>query len=252
MSTESSPRVAEELERVRALPAALVELDPEFEPEGCPAKLIDKLERAHAEALPGWYRAYLETLGRSFAQLRCYADMDLRPKTLIKWLKQVAWRSPRYLQIGLADADSEFHLFVDRGIEGDGVGLVSFESPPGPEGVGYVRPFASRFSTYLLSAHATRLIGDMPAAGTISARGSETGKLAQVAKHLRQAGAELHPLSGSWDQVFVGPRALALVTELGGQESVAVYLGCTTRDEWWAIAGKLEHEVGLKIGRGPA
>lgn len=251
-STEPSPRAAAELERVRALPGVLAELDPRFEPEGWSNKEIAKLERVHGEPLPAWYRLYLETLGRSFAELRYFGDMDLRPKSLVKWMKRVEWRSPRYLQIGLGAHDSEFHLFIDRGEEREGLGVVSFESPPGPEGVGLVRRIATSFSTYILLGHATRLIGDMPAAGTIGARGPETGKLPRVGKQLRRAGAEAHPLSGAWDQLFVGGRVLALATEFGGEQSVSVYLGCMAHDEWWEIAGKLEHEVGLRIGRQPS
>ena len=252
MSSTDKPSPADaELERIRALPEALIELIPNFEPRGVPAKLIDKLERAQGSSLPDGYRLYLETLGANLGQIRYYGDTDLRPKTLIKWLQRVEWRSPRYLQIGLAEAGSEHHVFVDRGEDGQGVGVVAFESPPYEDEIDPILPVASCFSTYVLLVLATRAIGDMPASGTLGARGSETGKLPRLRSQLRRAGAEEHPLSGAWDKLFVGPRVLAHGCEIGDHKSLSVQLGCMAPDEWWELAGRLEHELGLKIVRGP-
>lgn len=240
---------------MRALPAALAELDPGFEAKGCPSEAIDTLERAHGRALPAWYRLYLETLGRSFGALRYYGDMDLRPESLVAWLTRIEQGSPRYLQVGLAAYDSEFHLFVDlegpAGEDALGLEVVSFESPPGPEGIGQVQRMASSFSTYLLLAHATRLIEDMPAAGTLGAQDPAQAKLPQVAEQLRRAGTTPHPLSGAWDQLHVGAGSLALSSEFGGQLPVSVYLGSASHEQWWALASSVT-QLGLKVGREPS
>ncbi len=224
---------------------------PGIELEGCPDKEIAKLEAAHGTSLPQWYRLYLETMGRSVGVVRYFGDVDLHPKTLLKWMKRFKWQSSRYLIVGIAQWDSECHTFVDLGEDGQGVDVVSFEYPPGPSDADDVFAVATRFSTFIFSVLALRTLTQMPAVGSLGARNLETGKLPALGRVLRRSGLEEHPLSGTWDKLFVGPRCIVHGYETGGEDSLSVTLGCMAVEEWWEIAGRLEHELKLKISESP-
>src|SRR5690554_5821378 len=222
-SSERRSMATSELERVLSLPAALAQLNPDMAKlKGCPAKEIAKLERAHGLPLPDWYRAYLESMGRSVGIVRYYQEADLQPKTVLKMLERVKWRSPRYLLIGLAAADSEFDVYVDRGEDGRGTTIVSFEYPLALEPPEPVLPLATGFSTYIFLALAVRVRNEMPANGVLSAGTRSPGLFPALRRQLGAYGAREHPLSGDWDKVFIGPRLIASGRELANEQSLSV------------------------------
>lgn len=249
-SNEENPQSLE-LERVSQLPAALSAIDPDLTIEGTPPKDIAKLEKSMGVPLPEFYRRYLELMGQSLDIVSCYQEISLDPKRLHKWLGRMKWRSPRYCMIGQCANDSGWDAYLDLGEDGRGVGVVMFEPPPigcSPE---LVAPLSSSFSTYLLVVTVLRCMQNMPAFGRLAARTQALGLLGPAGRILRRAGFEEHPLSSTWDRVFVSRRGLALVDEYGGTQSLSVMLGCAAIDEWRTLAGKLEHELKMKIVEGP-
>lgn len=241
-----------EIERVRMLPAALVAIDPSLEGrlEPCPAKSIAKLEKLHGSPLPGFYRVYLETIGKSLGTVRYYQDIDLDPKALEKWLERNRWRSGRFMLIGLCANEADIDAYLDFGEEGRDVGVAIFSQPSSgnPE---QVQPLASSFAIYVAAAVAVRSIIDMPRHGAVFARSQVSGQLAAARRILTRAGLEEHPISGKWDKLFIGPRAIAVASELGGSAPLSITLGCLAPDEWRSLAGQLEHELKMRIGAGP-
>jgi hypothetical protein len=252
-SPNPASSAARELARVSSLPAALSTLDPALQDQlaGCPTKEIDELERLHGFALPAWYRAYLQALGRTVGVIRHYQDIDLSTKALRKWLARNKWRSSRYLLIGLSANESDFDAYVDLGEDGEGVAVVAFEYPGGVALPTQILPLASHFSTYIFAAQSLRVLSEMPASGRLAAGMRPAGLLPKLGRQLAGCGAETHPLSGAWDKIFIGPRVLACGAELGDKQALSVSLGCMAVDEWWEIAGRLEHELGLKVIRSP-
>lgn len=251
MSTSSSDIELDkrELGRIEMLPAALLSLDPALSIEGCLSKDIDKLEQAHGAPMPAFYRRYLELMGLTLENVTYYQEIDLHPKRLHKWLGRMKWRSLRYRMIGQCANDSGWDAYLDVGETGHDVGVVMFEPPHDkPQ---FVSPLSSTLSTYLLAIVVLRCIQAMPASGRLGARARTPGQLGPAGRILRRAGFEEHPLSGTWDRVFVSPRGLAIIRERGATESLSISLGCAAIDEWRDLAGKLEHELKMRIGAGP-
>ncbi len=218
--------------------------------EGVPAKQIAKPEHQQGVQLPEWYRTYLETIGGGFSVVRYYQDIDLRPKALHKWLARNKWRSHRYLLVGLSANGGDFDLYADLGDDGHGISLVSFQYPGSEPEPSLILPMATQFSTYLMAATAVRVISSMPSSGRAGAGAHPTKLLPALRRRLACYGAEEHPLSGAWDKIFVGPRVVAVASERP-DKSLSISLGCMAVDEWWEIAGRLEHELKLRIARSP-
>lgn len=247
MSSNGQIRQALELERISQLPGALAAIDPDLVIEGTPSKDISKLEQVQGARLPDFYRHYLELMGQTLDVVTYYQEIDLGPKRLHEWLGRMKWRSPRYRMIGQCANDSGWDAYLDLGEDGRGVEVVMFEPPRGTNTPALVTPLSSSLSTYLLSVTVLRCCQAMPASGRLGARSHTPGQLGPAGRIVRRAGFEEHPLSGTWDRIFVSPRGLVIARERGGNEPLSITLGCAAIDEWRTLAGQLEHELKMRI-----